>query len=201
MRRRQLNHFAEVQRAQLVVEDEQRESEKHVAHAGNDKRLHRRGAVLRIGIVEPDQQIGAQAHAFPAEVHQQQVVAQHQHDHACDKQVGVGEEARIALFPTHIPGGIHVDQETYARYDGQHGQRQAVEHQVEADIKIAHRHPGPQRLNKRLAAVVEEINARNGGHQRRQADRANPHRGGQVLRPASARKCQQYKANKWQKNG
>ena len=113
VRRCQFHHFAEVQRAQFVVENEQRESEEHVTDTGHDKRFHCRGTILRIGVIETDQQIGAQAHAFPAEVHQQQVVGQNQNHHASNEQVGVSEEARVALFTAHIPGGVHVDQETH----------------------------------------------------------------------------------------
>ncbi len=114
MRWRQLDHFAEVQRAQFVVEDEQREGEEYVTDTGHHEGFHCRRAILRIAVIEADQQIRAQAHAFPAEVHQQQVIGQHQNNHAGDKQVGISEEAGVALFPTHVPGGEHVDQEADA---------------------------------------------------------------------------------------
>ena len=178
MRRRQFDHFAEVQGAQLVVENEQRERQEHVADAGHHKGFHRRRAVLRIGVIEADQQIGAQAHAFPAEIHQQQVISEHQNHHAGDKQVGIGEEARVALFAAHVPGGEHMDQEADAGHHGQHGQRETVQHQVEADVEVAHRHPGPQRHADRLFAVGEEVNADKRRDQRRQAYRAYPHGGG-----------------------
>lgn len=93
----QFHHFAEVQGAQFVVKNEQRESEEDVTHTGHDERFHCRCAILRIGVIETDQQIGAQAHAFPAEVHQQQVVGKHQNYHAGDEQVGVSEEASSPL--------------------------------------------------------------------------------------------------------
>gem|GEM_PF-5254943 len=201
VRRCQLDHLTEVQRAQLVVENEQGKGEEDVTHAGHDKRFHCRRAVLRIGVVEADQQIGAEAHAFPAEVHQQQVIRQHQHHHARDEQVGVGEEAGVALFPTHVPGGKHVDQEANASYHREHGQRQAVQHQVEADVEITHRHPGPQRLAEGLASVVKEVNASNRRYQRRQPDGAHPHRGGEIFRPAATGERQKQEANQWQNNG
>ena len=199
--RRQLNHFAEVEGTQFVVEDEQREGEEHVADASHHKRFHRCGAVLRIGVVETDQQVRTEAHAFPTEVHQQQVIGQYQNHHAGDKQVGIGEEAGISLFTAHVPGGEHVDQEADAGHHGEHGQRQAVQHQVEADVEIPYRHPGPQRHADRLFAVSEKVDADIGGDQRRQAYRAHANGGGKVFRPAPAGEGQQHKANQWQKNG
>lgn len=58
---------------------------------------------------------------------------------------------------------------------------EAVQHQVEADVKVTDRHPGPQRLSERLLFIVEEINPGNGGHNRRQTYRAHPDGGGQVF--------------------
>ena len=170
VRWRQFNHFAEVQRAQFVVKNEQRESEEDVTHAGHDERFHGRCAILRIGVVEANQQVRTQTHAFPAQIHQQQVIGQHQNHHAGDKQVGVGEEAGVTLFTAHIPGGEHVDQEANAGDHGEHGQREAVQHQVEADVEITDRHPGPQRHAERLTSVVKEVDPRIRCDQRSQTD-------------------------------
>ena len=199
--RRQLNHFTEVQGTQFVIKNEQREGEEHVADAGDYEGFHRCGIVLRIGIVEADQQVRTETHAFPPQVHQQQVIGQHQNDHAGDKQVGVSEEARVALFAAHVPGGEHVDQEADAGHHGKHGQRQAIQHQVEADVEITDRHPVPQRYADRLFAVSEKVDANVRGDQRRQAYRPHANGSGKVFRPAPAGKGQQHKANQWQKNG
>ena len=201
VRRRQFHHFAEVQRAQFVVENEQRESEEDVTHAGHDERFHGRCAILRIGVVETDQQVRAQTHAFPAQIHQQQVIGQHQNHHAGDKQVGVGEEAGVSLFTAHVPGGEHVDQEADAGDHGEHGQRQTIQHQVETDVEVTDRHPVPQRYAVGLTSIVKEVDTRIRCDQRSQADRANAHGGRQILRPAAARKRQQHEANQRKNNG
>lgn len=188
------HQLADIQRAQLVVEDEQCERQEHVAHAGHDEGFHRRRAVGRIFVVEADQQVAAQAHAFPTQIHQQQVVRQHQDHHAGDKQVGVSEEARIALFTAHVPGSEHVDEEADAGDHRQHGQRQAVQHQGHADIEVADGHPGPQALLEQLHAggfLGEEIHRHIHRDQRSQADRAHADGSRRVLRPTAAGKCQQ----------
>ena len=71
-----------------------------------------------------------------------------------------------------------MDQETDAGDHGQHGQRETVQHQVEANIEVAHRHPGPQRNADRLFAVGKEVDANKRRRQRRQTDRTHPHGGG-----------------------
>src|SRR5471030_776609 len=123
----QHHQFTDVQRTQFTVQNEQREGQEYVTDAGHDERFHRCRTVSRMRVVETDQQVTAQTHTFPTEVHQQQVVCQYQNHHAGDKQVSVCEEARIPFFTAHVPGSEHVDEETDASDHRQHGHRQAVE--------------------------------------------------------------------------
>lgn len=74
-----------------------------------------------------------------------------------------------------------MDQETDTRYHREHGQRQAVQHQVKTDVKVANRHPRPQRNAKRLFTVSKEIDANKRSDQRRQADRPDTHGSGQIF--------------------
>ncbi len=67
-----------------------------------------------------------------------------------------------------------MDQEADAGNYGEHGQRQAVQHQVEADVEITDRHPGPQRHADRLFAVSEKVDANVRGDQRRQPTEPMP---------------------------
>ncbi len=186
VRRCQFHHLAEVQRAQLVVENEQREGEEDVTHAGHDERFHGRCAILRIGVVEPNQQVRAETHPFPAEIHQQQVIRQHQYHHAGDKQVGVGEEAGVTLFTAHIPGGEHMDQEADTGDHGEHGQREAIQHQIKTDVEITHRHPGPEWNAESLTSVIKEVDPRIRCDQCGQAHRAHADGRREILRPAAA---------------
>ena len=57
---------------------------------------------------ESDQQIRRQAHAFPADKHQQVVAGQNQRQHEEHEQVQVAEEAVEAAFLPHVADRIDV---------------------------------------------------------------------------------------------
>ena len=78
-------------------EDAEREAE--IADAVDDERLDRRGVGRGLLIPEADQQIGGEAHAFPAEEHLHEIVGRHQHQHGEGEQRQIGEEARPDAGP------------------------------------------------------------------------------------------------------
>ncbi len=94
-----------------------------------------------------------------------------------------------------------MDQEAHAGHHGEHGQGETIQHQVETDVEITDRHPGPQRHAVRLTSVTEEVDTRIRCNQRSQTNRANANGSRQILRPAAARKCQQQEANQRKYNG
>lgn len=57
-----------------------------------------------------------------------------------------------------------MDQETHTCDHREHSQRQAVQHQIETDVKVAYRHPRPQRLAVCLLTVSEEVDANKGSY-------------------------------------
>ena len=84
----------------IVIEDagaahrheaEHTEQEADIAHAVHDERLVRRLAVIDILVPETDEEVRAEAYAFPTEEREEQVIGKHEHDHAEQEQVDVGQ--------------------------------------------------------------------------------------------------------------
>ena len=90
------------------------------------------------GFLEPeaDQQIGSQAHAFPANKQQEGISSEHKNCHEKHEQVHVREISPVSLVIVHVADGINVDQETNARDDEQHNQRKLVENKAEIDCAM-----------------------------------------------------------------
>ena len=101
-----------------------------VAHAVDDERLLARVAGRLLVEVEPDQQVAAQPHAFPADEQQRVVVRQHQHQHEEDEQVQIAEEPVVAVVVRHVAGGVDVDQEADAGDHQDHHGAERVEQEA-----------------------------------------------------------------------
>jgi len=142
-------------------EDPQREAE--VAHPVDHERLDRGGVGAWLAVVEPDQQIGRDAHAFPAEEHLHQVVGGHQHQHGEGEERQIGEEARLvvlALLPVLVMGHVAEGIEMHERRDGgdhhQHDRGQPVDADRPRRVETARGDPAHQLDMLRLALEPEE---------------------------------------------
>ena len=113
-------------------EDAEREAE--VPHPVHDERLHRRRVGRGLAVVEPDQQVGGEAHPLPAEEQLHEVVRRHQHQHREGEERQIGEEARPVAFAfaevvvmRHVAERIEVHERRDGGDDDQHDRRQPVE--------------------------------------------------------------------------
>ena len=147
----------EIQRTECAEEQEHPQHETEIADAVDDERLLAR---IRRGLlqeVEADQQVAAQAHAFPAYEEEHEIGGENENQHEEHEQIQVGEEAVVAAFVRHVARGIDVDQEADAGDDQHHHDGELVQLQIESRAEIAGDDPIEELLAERRLATGEEF--------------------------------------------
>ena len=133
------------ERSEIPGDEEHAENESGVADAVDDESFVSGVAGGFAVEIETDQQIRAQAHAFPADEHEHIIVRQDERQHGEHEEVEVSEEAVVAAFMRHVSGGVNVDQHADA---GDEEQPDAGE-RVEQKSGIG--------LERSLSAVVSDV--------------------------------------------
>ena len=121
--------------------EEQEEAERHaeIADPIDDERLDRRRVRRGFAVVEPDEQIGGNADALPAEEQLHHVVGCHQRQHREGEERQIGEEpgpVGFALLPLRV--GMHVAEavEVHERRDRGHHHEHDRGEPVEPDRPV-----------------------------------------------------------------
>ena len=136
--RRGREDLLEVERAEEGEDAEDPEDEAEVADAVDDERLLAGVGRELLLVVVPDQQVRAQAHAFPPDEEHEEVAAEHEDEHREHEEVQVREEAPVALLVPHVARGVDVDEETHERDEQQHQGRQRIDPQRHVHVPVAH---------------------------------------------------------------
>ncbi len=177
-----------VQRAEIHEDQKDRQEEAGVAdpvdHEGLGRRLGRRHLV----VVVADEQVGAEPDALPSDEEDDIVVPHHQQEHRDHEEVHVGEEAREAFLPVHVPDRIQMDQEADPRDDQQHDAGERIDQEGEVDREIAAEDPG---IGNDLSGLAEAklIDQHGKGAEKGQADRPPGQPMGDVMGIATAQKA------------
>ena len=126
----------DVIKVDAASQEEQRKDTKRkaeVTDAVDDERFHRGRTSRGFTVVKADQQVGGNAHTFPAKEHLDQVVGGHQHQHGEGKERQVGKEPRLVALPVlplriviHVAKGVEVNQRGHGRDHDQHDRGQTV---------------------------------------------------------------------------
>ncbi len=135
----------ERQRSKVVDQQEHRQQKAEVSNAIHHEGLASGVVRRRLLPIKADQQVRCQAHAFPPDKQQKEVLCQHQHQHEEHEQVQVREEAPVALVLSHITDRIKVDQEAHARDHAKHDQRQVIDCKRAVNGELPGHNPGPRR--------------------------------------------------------
>ncbi len=175
--------------ADRVVEQEHAhdaEREAEIADPVDHEGLDRRGVGGRPVIPEADQEVGAQADAFPAEEHLNEIVRRHQHQHEESEEVQVGHEPRDRRVVAHIADRIDVDAGRDQRHHRDHHGRQRVEAQRPGDLERARGHPGED-VDGAAGAAERDIEEHHDAEHGRERHRPAGHQlGGAVADQAAA---------------
>ncbi len=163
--------------------DAEREAE--VAHPVDDEGLDRRRVGAGPLVPEADQQIGAQAHALPAEEHLQEVVGRHQRQHEEGEEAQVGEEARPVRVVGHVAHGIDVDNGRDRGHHHEHDRRQLIDPERPGDLEVAGVDPGEELGRAHVPGHGDVEQHDPGQHRREPQQRAGRPHGRGVADPAS----------------
>ena len=101
-------------------------------------------AALASSEPERDQEVGAGAHALPAEERDQEVRPSTSIEHREDEQVQVGEEPREVRVAVHVADRVQVDQRADAGDEQRHRDRERVDEEADVDVEPAGGEPGEQ---------------------------------------------------------
>jgi hypothetical protein len=161
------------------AEDEKTEhdakSETKIADAIDEECFLGRFAGGGFFVVVTDQEIRAEADAFPAQVQHDQVVAHDQAGHGEDEEAEISEEAEVSRFAFHVTGGEDGDEESDAGDDAEHDGRKRIEKETGLGGEGAGLNPGVEIDGFAERSVVavgggEHTKEQREGHQGRDAD-------------------------------
>jgi len=137
-----LLHGQVVQAAQVGEEQEEAQQEAEVADAVDHEGLFPRAGLGRVAEPEADEQVAAEANAFPAQEHHQVVAPQHQGEHGEAEQVEVGEVAGEGGVLPHVADAVEVDERGHAADKQGVDQAQGIQQQAPVHGQAAGMDPG-----------------------------------------------------------
>ena len=172
----------EIELAGLLDEQEERDRERRVAEGVHDERLLAGPDGARALVPEVDQQVGGEADHAPSGEQEQHVAGLDEQEHGEDEERLVGVVASLLVVTLHVADGVREDQEADARDDEHHEDGQRVDDDVEADVQVAGREPGPERrdVDALLRVLGEELREGVGRGDERHADAAGRQQTGQA---------------------
>ena len=141
----------EVERADLLDEDEEREHEGRVADGVHDERLLAAATAVAPLVPVVDQEVRGEPDHAPAGEEEQQVPRHDEQEHGEDEERLVGVVAALLLVAVHVADRVDEDQEADPGDDEHHEDRERVDQDRRSDPEIAGGQPGPDASRPRSA--------------------------------------------------
>ncbi len=121
--------------------------------------------------IETDEQIRAEADAFPADEHQNVVVRQDEREHGEHEEIEISEEAVVAALVGHVADRVNVDEHAHAGDEEEPDGGKGIEEKTgvgvegggraiffeEGEMAVAGAEPGVDNFFERLASAVSEV--------------------------------------------
>ncbi len=147
-------------------QQEERDEEAEIADPVDDERLLPRFDREVLVVVEADQQVGAEADAFPPEEDEEVAAPEHQDQHHREEEVQVGEVAGVPLLVPHVAHRVEVDERADPGHDQGHDDREGIELEGEVGADAAGGEPAVDHVDVRLAVGGDRrVLDRRGGRQ------------------------------------
>ena len=188
----------ELDRAELEENQRDADGEEQVADAVDDEGLDRGGVGGGAVVPIADEQIGAEAHAFPAEEELHQVVGRHQHQHGEGEQREIGEEpvARVGVV-RHVADRIDVDQHGDEGHHRHHDRGQRVVAQRPGGVEAAGLDPGAERDHAGCSSPETSWKQASGPQRGGQQHAQHGNRHGGAVADGAAEQAGDERAEKW----
>ncbi len=137
-RRWRVDHLREAIRPGALADDDQAEEQREATATGDEDRLQRRGAGAGVAIVVADQEVAGDRRQLPGDEQRNQVVGPDHTQHGGGEQRHQPGEATLTrLDVREVADGVDAHQETDARDEQRHHQRERVEAEPQVEIEVA----------------------------------------------------------------
>ncbi len=166
---------AELEAADVLDDQEEREHERRIAEGVDDERLLAGGDCALAPPPEVDQQVRREPDHAPAGEQEEEVPRHDEQEHREDEQRLVGVVAALLLVAADVAGGVGEDEEADAGDDQHHEHRELVDVDVETGREAPGVQPRPQRRG--MCALLRAL-AEKGREDDRRADEGDQYRAG-----------------------
>ena len=133
--------FFELNRAEHKEDGHNAQGKAEIADAVDDKGFNLRVIGRALVIPKANQEIGCEAHAFPAKEELHEVCRSNQRQHGKGEERQIGKEARLMRIFRHIAPAIKVHQRRYAGNDDHHNGTNGIQSDRPGALEVANIDP------------------------------------------------------------
>ena len=127
---------SEIERLRKERQQQDADQKSEIGEPRHDERLFRSGDRFGLRIVEPDQQVGRNAHQLPEDIHLENIGRHDQSEHRATEQRQESIVAFETAFALHVTEAVNVHHQRHGRNHDQHHHRDRVEQYAQVDVQV-----------------------------------------------------------------